>query len=175
MITLNKVCFGYHRKRLLFNDLCVELLPGRVYGLLGKNGEGKSSLLRIIAGLLFPSSGMIRVNGHEPRLRDAEFLQEVFFIPEEIYLPPVSVNKFSDHYGALYPKFDADRFYELISELQIPVNQKLDGMSYGQKKKNFDRFRPSHQHQGGAHGRAYERTGHSLKKPVQEAGPVQSR
>lgn len=140
MITLNKVCFGYHRKRPLFNDLSVELLPGHIYGLLGKNGEGKSSLLRNIAGLLFPNSGMILVNGHEPRLRAAEFLQEIFFIPEEIYLPPISVRKLSDHYGTLYPRFDADRFSELISELKIPVSQKLDGMSYGQRKKTLFAF-----------------------------------
>lgn len=140
MVILNKVCFGYHKKRPLFQDLSVELLPGHIYGLLGKNGEGKSSLLRNIAGLLFPNSGMIRVNGHEPRLRAAEFLQEVFFIPEEIYLPPISVKEISDHYGVLYPKFDADLFSEFISELQIPLGQKLNGMSYGQKKKALIAF-----------------------------------
>ncbi|MPR31806.1 ABC transporter ATP-binding protein [Salmonirosea aquatica] len=140
MITLSNVCFGYPKKSPLFKDLSAELPPGRIYGLLGKNGEGKSSLLRNIAGLLFPDSGMIQVDGYEPRLRDAEFLQEVFFIPEEIYLPPISVNGLSHHYGGLYPRFDADRFFELISKLQIPVKNRLDKMSYGQKKKALIAF-----------------------------------
>jgi len=116
------------------------LSPGRIYGLLGKNGEGKSSLLRNMAGLLFPYQGEISVMGFKPSGRQAEFLQDVFFIPEEPYLPSFTVKNFSERFGKLYPKYDQTGFLEGISNFSISVDAKLDKMSYGQRKKVFIAF-----------------------------------
>ncbi|MGG7666456.1 ATP-binding cassette domain-containing protein [Dyadobacter sp. BHUBP1] len=135
MIRLNQVSFGYSKRKMLFENLDLHLEPGHIYGLLGKNGAGKSSLLRNMAGLLFPLAGKIDVVGYEPKKRLPAFLQDIFFIPEEIYLPSVTVDKYLSLMAPFYPKFDETQFRNYIAELDIPVANKLTGMSYGQKKK----------------------------------------
>ena len=135
MIHLNQVSFGYGKRKKLFENLDLHLDAGHIYGLLGKNGAGKSSLLRNIAGLLFPTGGRVEVGGYEPCKRQPAFLQDIFFLPEEIYLPSVTVDKYVSLMAPFYPKFDEQLFRAYISELDIPEGNKLTGMSYGQKKK----------------------------------------
>ena len=135
MIHLDRVSFGYSKKKKLFENLSLTLESGHIYGLLGKNGAGKSSLLRNIVGLLFPVDGHITVVGHEPRKRLPAFLQDVFFIPEEIYLPSVTIKKYVEMLAPFYPKFDEEQFESYIAEMDLPEGNKLTGMSYGQKKK----------------------------------------
>jgi len=103
MIHLDRVSFGYSKQKMLFENLSMDLLPGHIYGLLGKNGAGKSSLLRNMVGLLFPLDGKIKVAGYEPRKRLPAFLQDVFFIPEEIYLPSVTIDKYLQILAPFYP------------------------------------------------------------------------
>lgn len=140
MISFKEVCFGYEKQKVLFENLNLQLGPGRIYGLLGKNGEGKSSLLRNMAGLLFPNKGTINVAGFKPADRQAEFLQEVFFIPEETYLPAFTVKKFAERYGKLYPNYNAAEFHTNLSGFSIDLNDRLDKLSYGQRKKAFIAF-----------------------------------
>lgn len=135
MIQLNRVSFGYSKRHLLFQDLNMNLESGRIYGLLGKNGAGKSSLLRNMAGLLYPLSGSIHINGFTPKLRTPSFLQDIYFLPEEIHLPPVTMGKYVELMAPFYPNFDHVKFNKYISEFDIPEKNKLTGMSYGQKKK----------------------------------------
>ncbi|MCE7066718.1 ATP-binding cassette domain-containing protein [Dyadobacter sp. CY326] len=135
MIELDHVTFGYSKKKKLFEDLSLRLEAGHIYGLLGKNGAGKSSLLRNMVGLLFPLDGKINVSGFEPQKRQPAFLQDVFFIPEEIYLPSVTVEQYLNMLAPFYPKFDDSQFQKYIAEFDIPAGNKLTGMSYGQKKK----------------------------------------
>ena len=87
MVSIQDLSFSYKRKSV-FKGLDLNLQPGHIYGLLGRNGTGKSTLLRNIAGLLFPQSGRIEALGFEPRHRQPAFLQQVFLLPEEFYLPP---------------------------------------------------------------------------------------
>lgn len=135
MIIFDQVHFGYPQHKPLFENLSLELTPGHIYGLLGKNGEGKSTLLRNMAGLLFPDKGELSVCGFNPAKRQAEFLQDVFYIPEEPYLPSCTVKKYADKYGLLYPKFDQEQFNKAISQFRISHHDRLDSISYGQRKK----------------------------------------
>ncbi|MPR33139.1 ABC transporter ATP-binding protein [Salmonirosea aquatica] len=135
MIQFDSVSFGYSKRQPLFENLSMQLMTGHIYGLLGKNGAGKSSLLRLMAGLLFPLKGKIEVNGYEPRQRLPAFLQDVFFIPEEIYLPSVTVDQYAGTYAPFYPRFDESQFLRYLAEFDIPEGNKLTGMSFGQKKK----------------------------------------
>ncbi len=140
MIHLDRVSFGYSRKKLLFEDLSLHLAPGHIYGLLGKNGAGKSSLLRNMVGLLFPNSGSIRVAGFEPRKRQPAFLQEVFFIPEEIYLPSVTITQYIRTVSPFYPRFNEAQLRYYLKEFDVPAESRLTALSYGQKKKALIAF-----------------------------------
>jgi len=134
MICIQNLSFAY-KKKPVFHQLNLEFQPGHVYGLLGKNGTGKSSLLRNIAGLLRPHKGSITVNGFTPFDRLPVFLQDVFMVPEEFYLPDISVPDFIKHYVPFYPRFNAESFRNYISIFDIPADSTLQNMSYGQKKK----------------------------------------
>lgn len=134
MISIQNLSFAY-RKKPVFNGLDLEFTAGHVYGLLGKNGTGKSSLLRNIAGLLQPKKGSISVNGHTPFNRLPVFLEDIFLVPEEFYLPDISVAEFIKRHAPFYPRFSAQQFGNYISVFEIPADSTLQNMSYGQKKK----------------------------------------
>ena len=140
MIHLDHLTFGYSKDKKLFEKLSLNLEPGHIYGLLGKNGVGKSSLLRNMAGLLYPLSGKVQVNGYEPKNRQPAFLQDLFFIPEEIYLPSVTIDRYLQTLAPFYPAFNEQQFRTYITEFNIPQGNKLTGMSYGQKKKVLTAF-----------------------------------
>ena len=134
MISIKDLQFAYRRKKI-FTGLSLELQPGYIYGLLGKNGTGKSTLLRNISGHLFPDSGSITVSGEIPGNRRPSFLQEVFLVAEEFYLPNISVDKLVKHNALFYPKFSHEQFRKYIGEFDIPSDNTIQGMGYGQKKK----------------------------------------
>lgn len=135
MIKINDLNFGYSKRKLLFKNLSMQLKAGHIYGLLGKNGAGKSSLLKNMAGLVYAKSGEIEVLGHDPAKRQPSLLREICFIPEEFYLPSVKIDAYVKANAAFYPNFDHKYLSDLLTEFNIPVNQKLIEMSYGQKKK----------------------------------------
>ena len=140
MIQLQGISFGYSRHHRLFQDLNLTLEAGHIYGLLGKNGAGKSSLLRNMVGLLYPNQGRIDVAGFTPRKRQPAFLEEVYFIPEEIALPAVTVDKYLAVFAPFYPKFNEQQFRYYLTEFDVPFISHLDGLSFGQRKKTLIAF-----------------------------------
>jgi ABC-2 type transport system ATP-binding protein len=135
MIKINNLNFGYSKHKLLFKNLDMQLSAGHIYGLLGKNGAGKSTLLKNLAGLVYAESGTMDVMGFNPAKRQPALLAQICFIPEEFYLPSVKIDSYVNANAAFYPNFDHAYFSTLLEEFDIPVNQKLMNMSYGQKKK----------------------------------------
>jgi ABC-2 type transport system ATP-binding protein len=135
MIKINNLNFGYSKGKLLFKNMSMQLNAGHIYGLLGKNGAGKSSLLKNLAGLVYAESGAMDVLGHDPAKRQPSLLQQICFIPEEFYLPSIKIDAYVKANAAFYPNFDHPYFTSLLAEFDIPVGQKLINMSYGQKKK----------------------------------------
>ena len=134
MITIQNLHFSYKKKKI-FNGLSLSFSPGHIYGLLGKNGTGKSTLLKNIIGSLFPSQGTINVLGYQPGKRQPAFLQDAFIVPEEFYLPDVAIEKFVSCNAPFYPKFSRQQFNTYLQEFDIPQENSLQQMSYGQKKK----------------------------------------
>ncbi|HTN21065.1 MAG TPA: ABC transporter ATP-binding protein [Pelobium sp.] len=134
MIEINQLSFAYKKHKVLQN-LSLSLKAGNIYGLLGKNGAGKSSLLYQICGLLFPQQGKISVNQHIPSHRHTKFLQEIYLLPEEFDLPNVAIKNFLKTNAPFYPNFNEELFNSYLAEFNIPINNSLQGMSFGQKKK----------------------------------------
>ncbi|MVM30581.1 ATP-binding cassette domain-containing protein [Spirosoma sp. HMF4905] len=135
MIELTKVSFGYQRGRPLYEGLDLTLSEGSIYGLLGPNGAGKSTLLRLMSGLLYPKAGAIRVGNYVPGDRHPAFLEDTFLVPEEFYMPPVRIRQFVDSNAPFYPRFDRSQMKHYVQEFGLTDDQKLNELSYGQKKK----------------------------------------
>lgn len=135
MIQIESVTFSYKKNKVLFDKLDLEIKSGRVYGLFGVNGAGKTTLIKQIAGLLFPKSGKISYFGIDTKTRDVEILKNLFIIPEEFWLPNITVEKFIILNSVFYPNFDNTLIYEILKEFDVQPNQKLNLLSFGQKKK----------------------------------------
>ena len=135
MISIKNLSFGYQKKQLLFKDLSLDLKAGHIYGLLGKNGAGKTSLLKNIAGLVFPLKGICAVNGHNPPDRKPSFLEDIFYLPEEIFVPDTTVNGFVKGTAPFYPRFNKEDHLKYLKDLDVPQSAKLNQLSLGQQKK----------------------------------------
>jgi len=135
MINIKNLSFGYNKKKLLYKDLNLVFESGNIYGLLGRNGAGKSTLLKNIIGLLFPTTGTISVNGYTPYKRLPSFLETIYFIPEEVYVPALSVNRYIDLFSKFYSGFNSEQFFEYLQRLDVTTEKKLNTLSFGQQKK----------------------------------------
>lgn len=134
MLKLDSISFRYGRVDL-FKNLSLNLEPGNIYGLLGKNGAGKTTLLKIMGGLLFCADGVCFFDDCDTSKREPEFLEDVFFLPEEFFMPSIKGELFLKLRAAFYPGFDYSLFKEFIGEFDIPMDKALNTLSFGQKKK----------------------------------------
>ena len=75
------------------------------------------------------------MNGFEPKKRWPSFLQTIYFIPEEVYVPPLTVEGYKNLFSPFYPSFNEDQFYSYLEQLDVKDKGKLSGLSFGQQKK----------------------------------------
>ena len=136
MITINKLDFSY-KNAAVFKNISLEFKEGNVYGLLGENGVGKTTLLKIISGLQFPKNGTCTVDDFIPSERNPYFLQNIFYLPEEVITEDTTPEKFINKIGVFYPRYDYPYFLNLMKELEVDPSRKFNAMSYGQKKKSL--------------------------------------
>jgi ABC-2 type transport system ATP-binding protein len=134
LIRIEELSFGY-RKAPLYQDFNLRLDEPGVYGLFGRNGSGKSTLLMLLAGLLFPKGGSIEVRGHTPARRSADFLSQVYIVPEEFHLPNLRPDKLARTQSVFYPNFSDESFTDYLGIFEVPVDRCFEEMSLGQKKK----------------------------------------
>ena len=118
----------------------MKLVKGNIYGLLGLNGAGKTSLLKLVSGLIFPKEGTVDVLGEEPCRRRPVFLSKVFLLLEDFKAPNVSQREYLLSYTPFYSNFDHEKFKWYLQEFDIPENKKLSKLSFGQKKKFYIAF-----------------------------------
>ncbi|MDR1005288.1 MAG: ABC transporter ATP-binding protein [Bacteroidales bacterium] len=141
MIEVKNLTFGYNKHKNVVEDLSLKIEEGFVHGLLGKNGTGKTTLLSLISGLLFPDNGEINVDGFVPKERKTAFLSEIFFLPEEFDEMKISINTYTQVNAKFYPHFSQSDFESYLQEFEITdMKQKLSKLSYGTKKKVFIAF-----------------------------------
>ena len=138
MMNVNQVSFGYGRKKAkVLDGFSMNLEKGSVYGLLGKNGTGKSTLLYLMAGLLRPQSGHILYKGVEVTKRYPETLQDMFLVPEEFALPNVSLKQYVKLNAPFYPHFSDELLKACLRDFDMNEDIHLGELSMGQKKKAF--------------------------------------
>lgn len=135
MIAIHHMSFGYNQSKRLFEKLSLELQPGNICGLLGKNGAGKTTLLKIIAGLIFPTAGDCTCFGFDAKKRDTHSLENMYFVPEEFFVPSLTAKKYLALYASFYPHFDISLFERCMTEFNVDNDKLLSTLSYGQKKK----------------------------------------
>ncbi len=135
MLNIKEMSFAYKRNKNLFENLELDIASGNIYGLLGKNGAGKSTLLKIMSGLLYYQKGSVTIDGLDVAKRLPKVLSDIYIIPEEFYLPDLSMEKYIELYSVFYPKFNESFLSDLIKEFGLDRGKKLHSLSYGQKKK----------------------------------------
>ena len=134
MITINTLDFSY-KNVAVFKNISLNFKRGNVYGLLGENGVGKTTLLKLICGLQHPTAGTCTIDEFVPSERNPYFLQNIFFLPEEVITDDTTPEKFVKKLGVFYPRYDHEYFLNLMDELEVDATKKFDALSYGQKKK----------------------------------------
>ena len=135
MITLKELSFSYSRKKEVLDRINLEVGSGHICGLLGKNGEGKTTLLNLLSGQIFPDQGSCLVLEEIPSERNARFLQQIFLLPEEISMPEVTAIEYIKMYAAFYPTFRDDICKACVESFEINLSDRLSKMSQGQRKK----------------------------------------
>lgn len=135
MVSIQSLSFSYTRKQQLFSDLNLQLNKGHIYGLLGKNGAGKSTLLKNMIGLAFPISGNCRINNMDVSKRPVAVLEDIYLLPEDIYVPSLTPRMFAKRTGSFYPKFNVAQYIAHLKVLDIDTEAMLDKLSFGQQKK----------------------------------------
>ncbi len=137
MISIQNVSFGYTPSASVLKDFSLDFQQGGVYGLLGKNGTGKSTLLYLITGLLRPWQGAVLVDGVDTALRRPATLSDIFIVPEEYDLPDIALMKYVRALKPFYPRFSETLLEQCLREFEMPMDVSLGSLSMGQKKKAY--------------------------------------
>ena len=136
MISVEHLSFSYNRKkRNVLNDVTFSMEEGKITGLLGRNGIGKSTLLYLLSGLMTPTAGHIYLNGQDVRQRQPEILNKLFIIPEEFDLPNLSLKKFIQLNAPFYPQFSKEDLMHHLEVFELTDDLHISELSMGQKKK----------------------------------------
>ncbi len=149
MLKIENVTYGYNAMHNVLENFSLSYEEPGIYGLLGKNGTGKSTLLYLIMGLLRPKQGEITLNGANTQERLPESLQEMFIVPEEYNLPSIPLPDYLKVLRPFYPNFDEQLMVKLLQEFDMlnvngaTLNENgipqinLGALSMGQKKKVY--------------------------------------
>ncbi|MBR1707105.1 MAG: ATP-binding cassette domain-containing protein [Bacteroidales bacterium] len=139
MIQVHDLGFSYGSKPVLKN-ITMQIKPGNIYGLLGENGVGKTTLLTLLCGLKKPLSGSIDVDGRTPFRREPSLLGEQFYLSDEVAPVNARALDFAKETGIFWPAFDLGKFETVLREFEVDPLQRMNTMSAGQLKKAWITF-----------------------------------
>lgn len=139
MIKINDLAFSYGPVDVLKN-ITMTLEPGHIYGLLGENGVGKTTLLTLLCGLKKPQTGCISVEGETPYDRKPSLLSKQYFLPDEVAPVRMKAIDWARTSGVFWPDFDLKKFEAVMTEFENDCNKKMSAMSAGQLKKTYIAF-----------------------------------
>ena len=139
MIKIQNLAFSYGKNEVLKN-ISMNLEPGRIYGLLGENGVGKTTLLTLLCGLKKTQSGTILSDGRDPWKREPALLQDQYYLPDEVAPVNDKALGWAKSAGKFWPNFKPERFETILREFEVDPAQKMNAMSAGQLKKTYLAF-----------------------------------
>ena len=139
MITIKDLAFRYGAAPVLKN-ITMTLEEGRIYGLLGENGVGKTTLLTLLCGLKSVDTGSIDTDGHNPYDREPSFLSNQYYLSDEVPALNMSALDYAKNYGKFWENFDMEKFVEIMGVFEIDPSMKMTKMSFGQLKKSYISF-----------------------------------
>ena len=139
MITIKDLGFSYGDTPVLKN-ITMSLEEGRIYGLLGENGVGKTTLLTLLCGLKPVKTGSIDTDGHNPFDREPSFLSDQYYLSDEVAAINMTAIDYAKNYGKFWENFDMDKFTEIMGVFENDPDKKMSKMSFGQLKKTYISF-----------------------------------
>lgn len=139
MIEIKNLAFSYGTKNVL-NNISMTLEPGKIYGLLGENGVGKTTLLTLLCGLKKAQTGTILADGVEPYKRLPSFLENIYYLPDEVAPLNTTADRWARANGKFWPNFSFDTYNNIMKEFENDGSQKMNSMSSGQLKKSYIAF-----------------------------------
>ena len=132
LVYLDHVTKNYGHEVALM-DVSLNIQPGRIIGLLGPNGSGKTTIITLINGLLQPSLGNIYIHGQLPSPASKKV---VSYLPDTTYLSEnIKISDAISYFQDFYSDFNVQRAYQLLNDLHLHPNQKLNSLSKGNKEK----------------------------------------
>lgn len=124
----------YYGNKLVYENLNFNIKKGSIFGLLGKNGTGKTTAINILNGYLKPASGECLMFGEDSYKLSPETKARVGFLIEgHIQYNFMNISQIEKFYSAFYPKWKKEPYYELMAKLDVTENQKISKMSCGQR------------------------------------------
>ena len=139
MIVISNLEFSYGQVPVLKN-ISMKLEEGKIYGLLGENGVGKTTLLTLLCGLKKPQKGSIDIDGYNPYDRKPSFLADQYYLSDEVAAVNMKAIDYARNYGKFWEKFDMSKFLEIMKVFENDPEQKMNKMSCGQLKKTWISF-----------------------------------
>ena len=132
LLECKNLCKSYGDKKIL-KDVNLKISKGKIIGLLGKNGTGKTTLIKLINDLLTPTSGEVLVNGKKPGVESKEIIA---YLPEKTYLDrEMKVRDAICYFEEFYDNFDSKRAIKLLKDLDLDIDTKIGKMSKGMQEK----------------------------------------
>ena len=132
LLECKNVCKSFGDKQIL-KDINIKINRGKIIGLLGKNGTGKSTLIKLINDLLTIDEGEILINGKNIGIESKKIIS---YLPERTYLDKsMTVNEVIKYFKEFYDNFDEEKALKLLKDLELDINQKLTKMSKGMQEK----------------------------------------
>ncbi len=136
MIEIKDLAFSYGSSNVLRN-ITMKLEAGKIYGLLGENGVGKTTLLTLLCGLKKLQTGSIDIDGFNPYERNPLFLEELYYLPDEVAPVYDRAIRWARETGKFWPGFDLDKFDSLMSLFEVDSSLMMTKMSAGMLKKTY--------------------------------------
>lgn len=134
VISVKNLTQRYGTGRIIYSDMSFEVPKGRILGLLGKNGTGKTTTINILMGYLRPQKGECRIFGEKiTEMTPATRARIALLIEGHVQYAFMTIEQIEHFYSRFYPKWNREAYYELMNKLHVSPGQKISSMSCGQR------------------------------------------